>query len=171
MISARNGTDQYSFKNIVHDGSKPNVFQDTTKNKIAVSSIDYQNDLPAPEYQNSGFYESGNKIKQWSQYYGKYFPASKSGKMQIPTDWLAGDIAIETEGAYGFYICMTAHTSSHIRPGDSPYFKKITWDENGIRSDQPEWNSKTVQSNFPPDDLRLRYGSYWQKLGLGFPGK
>jgi hypothetical protein len=168
IISARNGTDRYSFKNLIHDGSKQRIFQDTVKKKVNYESVSYE-DMPAPHYENSGFYESANKVKQWYQYYGSYFPASKGGKMKIPTDWQSGDIAIETKGKYSFYKCVIAHTSTDQRPGESSYFAKLTWDDQGIRSDQETWNSKSKQSDFPPDDLRLKSGSYWEVKGFGFP--
>jgi hypothetical protein len=168
MVSEKNGTDQYHFKNIVHDGSKQFVFQDTVKRKLKVQSVVYK-DLPAVTYRNSGFYEPASKIKQWHQFYAGYFPASKSGKIKIPTDWQAGDIAIETMGGYSFYKCITAHTSSELRPAENPYFVKLTWDEAGIRSDQKDWNATSTQSFFPPDDLRLVDNSYWDNMGFGFP--
>jgi hypothetical protein len=168
IVSSRNGTDNYIFKNIVHDGSKPAVFQETEKKKISVESVSYKNLSPVI-YRNSGFYEPASKIKQWSQYYAKYFPASKAGAMRIPTDWQAGDIAIETEGEYAFYKCLVGHTATDLGPSKNPYFVKLTWDENGIRSDQKNWDASTQQSLFPPDDLRLMPETQWEYSGLGFP--
>jgi hypothetical protein len=167
IISEKNGLDNYSFRNIIHDGSKPSVFQDTIKSRLKVKAISYR-ELPAPEYKNSGFIESAGRIRQWHQYYAKYFPSSKGGKAQIPTDWQSGDIAIETEGDYSFYKCIQSHTSTNQRPGESPNFVKVTWDENGIRSDQYGWNPQTRQSNFPPDDLRLKDDNYWKGSGFGY---
>lgn len=168
IISSRNGTDRYTFKNIVYDGSKPGIFQDTVKSQLNISGVSYK-ELPPPEYVNSGFYEAANKVKQWTQYYAGYFPASRSGKIKIPTDWKYGDIAIETEGEYSFFKCIQGHTATEVRPASNPYFKKLTWDSNGVRSDQPGWEASLSQSNFPPDDLRLVPGSYWYESGLGFP--
>jgi hypothetical protein len=167
IISEKVGTDLYAFKNIIHDGSKHSVFQDTIKSKLKVKHVNHRQ-LPAPEYKNSGFYESAGKIRQWFQYYAKYFPASKGGTVMIPTDWQNGDIAIETEGEYSFYKCIRSHTSSEQRPSQSSNFVKLTWDENGIRSDQPSWNRYAIQSYFPPDDLRLKDDNYWRELNFGY---
>ena len=169
IVSSKNGTDEYLFNNLYHDGSKQAVFQDTVKRKIRVRSIEYKQ-LPEPEYINSGFHEPASHIKQWAQYYAKYFPASKGGKIKIPTDWQAGDIAIETENEYAFYKCILSHTSTDERPPQSEYFVRLTWDENGTRSDQPGWSPDTKQSAFPPDDLRLKPGNFWEKLGFGYIG-
>jgi hypothetical protein len=168
MISTKNGTDICLFKNVIHDGSKPAVLQDALKTTLKIQNLEYR-ETPAPEYVNSGFHEPAKNIKQWHQYYAGYFPASKSGQVKVPTEWQTGEIAIETEGSYSFYKCITTHTSTELRPGQNPYFVKLTWDENGNRSDRPEWNPLTSQSDFPPDDLRLKKESYWYKAGLGFP--
>lgn len=164
MISKRHGKDKYSFSNIVHDGSRPSVFE--RADSIQVSKI-RQRDLPAPSYVNSGFHESPGKIRQWHPHYAGFFPASKSGKVKIPSDWEAGDIAIETEKEYAFYKCIITHHSTEERPSQSRNFVKLTWDENGVRSDQPGWKQELKQSDFPPDDLRLENDCYWNKLGLG----
>ena len=167
IISRKNGSDRITFKNIIHDGSKPKVFQDTTG--IEVGRI-VEKKLPAPEYQNSGFYEPVNRIKQWHQFYAPYFPISRqdSVKVKVPTQWDAGDIAIETNGPYFFYKCIKTHAAGQERPEANPFFIKLTWDANGVRNDQPGWASNSIQSYFPPDDLRLQENNYWKKLGLGY---
>jgi hypothetical protein len=165
IISKPHGSDSYTFKGITHDGSKPQVFQKT--DSITVENVDEEK-LPAPLYVNSGFTESASKITQWYQYYGGYFPASRSGSVKVLTEWLAGDIAIETEGEYAFYKCIKSHEASKIRPGKNPNFQKLTWDANGVRSDLKNWNASLSQSLFPPDDLRLEKDNYWRELGIGF---
>jgi hypothetical protein len=169
IISAKHGKDEYIFKKVIYDRTKQKIFQDTSG--IDVIKTDYQ-DLPSPEYVNSGFHEPAKKIKQWSHNYAKYFPASKAGKVMIPTDWQIGDIAIETQGEYSFYKCVVGHTATEQRPSENRFFVKLTWDQNGVRSDQPGWKNTPFQSNIPPDDLRLKPGSYWDKLGYGirYPG-
>jgi hypothetical protein len=165
IVSAKNGTDQYTFKKIFHDGSKANVFQNT--NGIEVAQVEQQN-LPAPEYMNCGFNEPASKIKQWHKTYAGYFPASKAGKVKISTAWEAGNIAIETNGEYAFYKCIKAHKSDGISPARSSNFIKLTWDEHGVRSDQPGWQATTLQSSLPPDDLRLKKDNYWKLKEIGF---
>ncbi len=167
LISRKNGTDRITFKSIIHDGSKPKVFQDTSR--IEIGRI-VEKKLPAPEYQNSGFYEPASRIKQWHHFYAPYFPISRqdSVKVQMPTQWDAGDIAIETNGPYFFYKCIKTHAAGLERPEANPYFMKLTWDANGVRSDRTEWDSNTSQSDFPPDDLRLKKNNYWKKLGVGY---
>ncbi|MBT1703368.1 hypothetical protein KK060_08765 [Fulvivirgaceae bacterium PWU20] len=165
MISRRHGKDKYSFKNIVHDGTRPSVFE--KNDSIEVRNVK-QKELPAPSYVNSGFHESPSRIKQWYPHYAGFFPASRSGKVKIASDWEEGDIAIETEKEYAFYKCIATHFATEERPSQSKNFVKLTWDENGVRSDQPTWVSELKQSNFPPDDLRLEDNCYWNKLKLGF---
>jgi hypothetical protein len=165
VISSKNGTDKYTFRKIHHDRSRIKFFQDTARLNIG----DVQDgELPTPKYINSGFNEPSSKIRQWHQYFAGYFPSSQSGKNKIPTCWESGEIAIETEGEYAFYKCLTSHESTILRPAQSPNFVKLTWDSNGIRSDDTAWNSNSRQSNFPPDDLRLKESCYWRERGFGF---
>jgi hypothetical protein len=169
IVSKKNGSDVVTINSLFHDGTKPKVFQDTTGLEIGYAK---QKKLPAPQYENSGFSEPASRIKQWHQFYGPYFPVSKvdSAKVQVPTQWDAGDIAIETAGPYYFYKCIKAHSCTNERPADNPFFKQLTWDANGVRNDQPGWDEHTAQSCFPPDDLRLKKDSYWDKLNLGYQG-
>jgi hypothetical protein len=166
-ISRKYGTDQFIFDNIIHDGSKRKVFEDTTG--ITVGRVVIRQ-LPAPQYVNSGFYEPAHKVKQWHRVYAPYFPVSKrdTTKIEVPTQWRRGDIAIETIGEYAFFKCIETHTADERRPGANPFFVRLTWDANGVRSDQAGWNQSLPQSAFPPDDLRLAKSCYWKKLGLGF---
>jgi hypothetical protein len=164
VISSKNGKDKYTFKKVHYDKSRGKIFQDTARLEIIDPNDDH---LPGPKYRNSGFQEPSSKIRQWHQYFAGYFPASQSGKIKIPTCWEVGEIAIETEGEYGFYKCLTSHESTEARPGQSPYFVKLTWDESGIRSDDVKWNKDDQQSNFPPDDLRLAEDCHWKKSGYG----
>ncbi|MEO5602063.1 MAG: hypothetical protein ABIR06_14175 [Cyclobacteriaceae bacterium] len=167
LISKKFGSDRFTFNNIIHDGTKPKVFQDTTG--IEVGNI-FLKKMPSPEYINTGFYEPANKIKQWHEFYAPYFPVSKkdSVKVKVTTQWDAGDIAIETSGPYFFFKCIKTHSAIQKRPGDNPFFTRLTWDANGTRSDRPQWDSTLLQSDFPPDDLRLKKNNYWEKLGLGY---
>lgn len=171
-VSAKHGSDLVTFRNIFHDGTKPRVFEDTTGIRVDLASITEQR-LPAPAYMNSGFYEPANRIKQWHPHYAPYFPVSKRDTMriQVATHWDAGDIAIETIGEYAFFKCIKTHAADERRPAEHPYFVRLTWDSDGLRSDQPGWNSGAAQSAFPPDDLRLENKSYWKQLGLGFQEK
>ena len=167
FISRKHGSDRFTFTNIFHDGSKPRVFEDTTG--IKVRSI-VQKKLPEPVYINSGFDEPAGRINQWHPFYGPYFPVSYAGgiRAEVATHWEAGDIAIETVGSYGFYKCIKTHAADMRRPAEHPFFLPLTWDSNGVRSDQVAWNEKSIQSAFPPDDLRLVKNSYWKNLRMGF---
>jgi hypothetical protein len=166
-ISRRNGTDTIAFGNIFHDGSKGKVFEDTSGIKTGAVHL---KKLPAPVYRQSGFHEPAHRIKQWHPYYAPYFPVSTRDtvKVKVPSRWQAGDIAIETVDEYGFYKCIKTHTADNTRPGKNPFFIHLTWDANGVRSDQPGWKAASTQSVFPPDDLRLVKNNYWKKLGIGF---
>jgi hypothetical protein len=167
FVSRKYGSDQFTFRNIFHDGSKAKFFQDATG--INVGKITVKK-LPEPVYQNSGFSEPAHRIKQWHQFYAPYFPVSRRNnvKVEVSTQWDAGDIAIETVGQYCFYKCIKTHAADERRPGANPYFIRLTWDANGVRCDRPEWNSASVQSFLPPDDFRLEQNNHWKKLGMGY---
>jgi hypothetical protein len=166
-ISRKHGSDKFTFTNIFHDGSKAKVFEDTSG--IEFRSI-IERKLPAPVYLNSGFDEPATRIKQWHRYYGPYFPVSRRDtfKVEVATQWDAGDIAIETIGSYRFYKCIKTHAADVRRPAENPFFTALTWDANGVRSDQPAWDENSAQSYFPPDDFRLVKNNYWRNLGIGF---
>lgn len=167
-VSKNHGTDKVTFKDIFHDGTKPKVFEDTTGIEVLGTIAERQ--LPKPVYVNSGFEEPAHRIKQWCAFYGRYFPVSNAGgqPVQARTQWNAGDIAIQTEGEYKFYKCIETHAADDRLPADHPCFVPLTWDVNGIRSDQSGFDATTLQSNFPPDDFRLEKGNYWKKAGFGF---
>lgn len=167
LVSRKYGTDRVIFKNIYHDGCKVKTFEDPT-------GIEYSNvnkvTLEPPVYVNSGFHEPAHRIKQWHPHYASYFPVSRRGSetIQVLTEWKEGDIAIETVGEYAFFKCRRSHVADDRRPADHPFFVRLTWDANGVRSDQPGWNKSLPQSAFPPDDLRLKPGNIWKKKGFGF---
>lgn len=167
-VSRKHGKDKVTYKDIIHDGSKPKVFEDTSGLELAGTIT--QRTLPEPLYVNSGFHEPANRIKQWHPYYAPYFPVSRrdSVKVQVATQWNAGDIAIETVGEYRFYKCIKTHAADPRRPKDNAYFTALSWDVNGVRSDQPGWDGESLQSDLPPDDLRLQKNNYWKKAGFGF---
>ena len=171
-VSRSNGSDRFNFTNIFHDGTKRKVFQDTSGITVDFARV-RERKLPAPEYIGSGFHEPAHRIKQWHPFYAPYYPVSRrdTARIEVPTQWDAGDIAIETEIEYGFYKCIKTHAADDRRPADHPYFVRLRWDANGVRNDQPGWDASLMQSTFPPDDLRLRDLSYWKKLGLGFQEK
>ncbi len=166
-ISRKNGTDKVTFGNIIHDGCKSKVFQDTTG--IGIGNITVKK-LSPPVYRNSGFHEPASRIKQWHPFYAPYFPVSKrdSAKVQVATQWQEGDIAIETIGGYFFYKCIKSHQADRTRPDKNPCFVRLSWDTKGVRSDQSGWDAHSTQSTFPPDDFRLAKDNYWKKLGIGF---
>lgn len=167
FVSRKWGSDPFTFRNIYHDGCKKRIFEDTTG--IRYSNV-VKTDLQGPVYINSGFPEPAHRIKQWHSHYAKYFPVSRrdTTTVQVLTTWKEGDIAIETVGEYGFFKCRRTHVADHRRPADHPFFVRLTWDANGVRSDQPNWNKDLPQSAFPPDDLRLKPGNIWKKKGYGF---
>ena len=144
------------------------MFEDTAG--IEVLGTIKEIELPKPVYVNSGFYEPAHRIKHWRPFYGKYFPVStvNSQPAEARTQWDAGDIAIQTEGDYRFYKCIETHAADERLPSGHPYFVPLTWDVNGVRSDQRGFDAASVQSHFPPDDLRLVRDNYWKKAGFGF---
>jgi len=174
IISNRHGTDPVHYERIIHDGSKERVFEDT-RDFLAteIGEVILDKALPAPKYINSGFGETPvSKIKVWHQTYGKYF----DGPDNTPTIWKYDDIAIDSreDGTYVFCKCIQDHVTKTgatvIRPKESEQFLTLTWDENGIRNDKAGHNPNTVQSFFPPDDLRLADDCYWKAKGFGVKG-
>jgi hypothetical protein len=162
-IAANNGSDSISFNRIYYDMANPKVFQ--KKAKLNVGDHE-EAELPSPEYINSGFYEPASKIKVWHQFFAKYL----TWKDSIPTRWEAGDIAIDMEeGSLPvFFKCIATHESTSERPKHSANFMILSWDEKGIRNDQPNWNKHSKQKPYPPDDLRVKADSYYGKLNIGF---
>lgn len=156
------GTDKIIIERLIHDGSKPTLFDNESKYQI--DEI-VQEPIEKPVYRNSGFHESSDKIMQWSPVYAPYFP----GPDNTPVQWKKGDIAIDVDapnGKYGFYKCLIDHLATPIRPSANPSFRHLTWDEEGTRNDRPGWNEATLQSMFPPDDLRLIPGHSLGHLGI-----
>lgn len=156
------GTDKIIVEKLVHDGSKPTLF-DNPKNYEVGEVV--QAEIEVPVYRNSGFHESSDKIMQWSPVYAPYF----SGVDGTPVQWKKGDIAIDIDaikGHYRFYKCLADHQADATRPSDHALFKHLTWDENGVRNDRAGWNENSAQSMFPPDDLRLIPGHSLSHLGI-----
>jgi hypothetical protein len=179
IISRKWGTDPIFFERLIHDGSKPKVFEDVKGINVGEVILDTQ--MPAPKYLNTGFGNApANKIKIWHQFLAGYFPASKPvnnvATVKVPTEWKLDDIAIDAreDGTYEFYKCIVSHITSTgttvPRPKESTFFTHLTWDENGIRNDQSGWNKNLAQSLFPPDDLRLANDCYWKEKGMGVKG-
>jgi len=167
IISRKWGTDPVKFGRIIHDGSKDRVFD--SMDGIISGEVILDKEMPAPNYQNSGFTEPASQIMFWHQFYGKYFPNADN----TPTKWERGDIAIDrTAGRHLFCKCLVSHTATEVRPADNPaQFEILKWDSNGVRSDQPGYrHGDPLQSAFPPDDLRLKSTCYWRKKGFGVKG-
>lgn len=154
MIHSGDIKDKVTFGRLIHDGSKEPLFDKSYNIKELV-----EQPIPAPQYRNSGFYEPSSNIMQWEQFYAKYF----DGPDNTPTVWDEGFIAIDNNI---FYKCLETHTSTAVRPKDNFKFQQLSWDTEGVRSDQPEWNHLLPQSNYPPDDLRLVPGSPYSHLGI-----
>ena len=166
VISKHNGTDTITFDNITTDSTKSKIFE--SLDKISITNAEHgATHLEAPEYVLTGFEGDTKKPKHWHQYYGGYFPASKSGTVKIRTVWKAGDVAIDCyDYHYCFYKCVQDHAAM-VAPRESNFWIKLTWDENGIRSDREGWNSNAKQSYIPPDNFRLKADSMYKKLEMG----
>jgi len=168
IISKRWGTDPAHYERVIHDGSKSRVFDNPIGLEIGEVILDTT--MPAPKYKNTGFGNiPANKIKIWHQTYGKYF----AGADNTPTKWKANDIAMDVreDGTWLFCKVLTNHvspTGETKRPADDCCkFMVLTWDENGVRNDDENWSKDSVQSFFPPDDLRLADDCYWKSKGMG----
>ena len=166
LISTNNGTDSIYFYNVFHDGSKPNVFQNTSKIHVEKDPI-LVDEIPQVGYVNSGFYEPSNKIKFWRHYYAAYLSGNDTTAVQVD----AGDIMIDRETDHQPVFCkaLVSHRATAIRPKNDPaHYKILTWDEEGDRNDQPLWDSADVQLQYPPDDLRIKADNFWGKLNIGY---
>lgn len=152
MIHSGPLTDKVSFGRLIHDGSKSPLFDKTYDIKELI-----EQNIPAPKYHNSGFHEPSSYIMRWAQHYATYHGVPEN----TPTVWKPGMIAIHD----GFYKALKYHLAD-VQPKDSPNFMKLSWDSEGVRSDQENWNNLSVQSNLPPDDLRLAPGSPYSHLGI-----
>jgi hypothetical protein len=161
-IAANNGSDSVSLNKIFYDVNKSKVFQN--KQKLNIGESD-QTELPAPEYVNSGFHEPASKVRVWHPFYAKYLTWQDS----IPTHWDAGDIAEDMEpGSLPVFCkCIRTHESTGDRPKNSPNFIVLTWDEQGVRSDQKHWNKNSKQRAYPPDDFRVKAKTYYALRNIG----
>lgn len=167
FIDNPGGTDKISFDKIVYDNSKKSLFRDSSKYIVGETKNE---ETPEVEYINSGFHEPMSYIKHWTQFYGYYFPVSKGGALQIPVIYKKGWIIIDSEDGQErtFHKCLNDHTATSTRPkNDKVNYTHLTWDANGVRSDQPLWKPELEQSNQPPDILILRTGSYYKDKGIG----
>ncbi len=164
IISAHNGSDSITFGNLYHDNSMPSVFQNVKKLSFIGKSIIQE--LPDIEYVNSGYHEPSNRIRFWFPKYIGYI----AGNDTTSTEWEIGDIAIDIiEGSLPLHFKSTVkHYAKEIRPRNDPRFMLLTWDEKGVRSDQPTWNRSGIQRNFPPDDFRIKAGSFYAEKNMGF---
>jgi len=162
-ISRNAGTDFISFNRIVYDGTLPHLFQDSVLERSVTKR---KTNLPPVEYVNAGFYEPASKIKVWHPYYAYYL----TGVSKQVTHWEVGDIAEDMEAGSlpVFYKCIAAHDSLDTRLNNSSKYMMLSWDEKGVRNDQPKWNKNSVQRPYPPDDLRVLQNSYYGKLNIGF---
>lgn len=143
IISRNNGTDQFTITN--------NIYKD----------------LPAIEYVNSGFYESADKIKFYSRYYAKYI----TGVENLPVTYKPGEIVVDRETLKSpvFTKCIRENMASEIRPRyDTTNYIVLSWDEKGVRNDQPSWDAGSVQRPYPPDDLRVSFNNFYALKGIGF---
>ncbi len=169
FVSAHNGTDSIWFDDITFsakvNGVLPKLFQNPSKLIIGTSKVDET--LPEIEYVNPGFYEPASKIKTWFPILIGYI----SGNNTTPTHWDAGDIAIDVMQGSRPIFCkaLVTHEATLTRPRDNPeQFEILLWDEKGVRSDRPDYNPRSVQRTYPPDDFRVKYQSYYGKKGIGF---
>jgi len=162
-VCKNEGTDFISFNRITYDGTLPHLFQDSILEQSVAKT---KENLPPVEYVNAGFYEPASKIKVWQPYYAYYL----TGVVKQVTHWNMGDIAEDMEpGSLPVFCkCIVAHDSLTTRPKESSNYMILSWDENGVRNDQPQWNKNSVQRSYPPDDLRVRQNSFYGNLNIGF---
>lgn len=174
IVSSKLGTDNVTFTNLTHDGTQSTVFQSTTGLTISGTTLDAS--LPAPDYVNSGAHEPFHSWSIWTPTMGTYHPIDTDGNgsgVIIYVPFALGDIVTHAEIGVGFrgtFKCIQAHTcnaSTQAPHLDATRWVELTWDKNGTRSDQPGWISGGTQSKIPPDDVRLKQGSYWKNKGMG----
>jgi hypothetical protein len=169
QVSANNGLDTVTFYNIFHDGSRPKVFQNTKKIKVAIEPTLIP-EIPDVEYVRSGFKEPAHKIKFWRQYMAAYLSGNDITPVKVELD----DIMIDRETDHQPVFCkaIVKHDATAVRPKNDPdHYIILEWDSTGVRNDQPEWKGCSVQRPYPPDDLRIPYYNFYGKLGIGYVQK
>lgn len=166
MAGSNNGSDKNIFMNIKYDNSKAAFFQNSSS--FDILNVTNDNTTPAPSHIRSGFSNAEVKrLRKWSEFWGDYWANTNGTRMTIRID----DILINAvDGVeYKFYKALTNHSATAAkRPDLSPTdFVLLTWDTAGTRSDKAGFNSGSVQSDYPPDDLRQTADSTYNVLKYG----
>lgn len=146
-IIARNNVYDYSVENLVRKNSATPSMEGN-KQKV----------LPVPQFKNYlGFKSNFNylKISRYTDSTISYQPKRKK-----PAKWKVGDVVqyYNREGKTRFFKCIKTHNLPH-KPDSgniNKYWQLLTWQHpnGGV-------------SYFPPDDVRLKPDSFYEKLGMG----
>lgn len=164
--------DQIIIRKLFHDGSKPKMFDYPAKFTVEENAIQ-QIPMTFPKYRNSGFHESSLMVMQYKEVYAPWF----DGPDGTATQWLPGMIVTEMEETpekvltkYQHYKILKPFAAQPgIAPSENENCVHVTWDKAGVRSDQPNWNALTEQSEIPPHDFRQTNDSMWASMGIQYP--
>lgn len=175
FVSANNGGDLFIWMQIKHNGGKTNFFQDPN-----TANFEYQDcstvpeSIPDVEYVNSGAHEPASWWMHWKD---TYLNAFDNDILDRPVSYKAGYIVANVEQGveYAWYKVLVDHTTTglgalnprlHILANGETVYKRLYWDENGVRNDQPGFSGNNF-SDYPPDDFRLKSNNFYNKLGYG----
>jgi hypothetical protein len=175
FVSANNGGDKFIWMQLKHNGGKAAFFQDSSTPNFEYQGIsDVADVVPDVEYVNSGAYEHPSKWKNFKKVYGEYHD---NDILNRPVEYHQGDIVanIEQGTEYAFYKLLVDYTTlgdsdltprQHILAYGEVVYKRLYWDETGLRNDQVGFSGNNY-SSYPPDDFRLVSNNFYNKLGYG----
>lgn len=144
------GTDKFIIEKLYHDGSRPNIAKDI--NKFQIGEIVLLNDFPRPKYKFKQ-----RKFINWFEYVANFHPCPDNTKMVYRAGQYVTD-ELHPEGAenglpIAFCKCIKDHTATPMRPSeDTTNFVILSWDVNGVASDEEGWDSEATQRPYPPDN-------------------
>lgn len=139
------GTDQFIIGKLIHDGSRPKIAKNLAK--FQIGEVVLQSDFPRPKYKFPNY-----QWIDWSEFVADYYPNPNGTRRTYKKDQYIMDR--ELGKATVFCKVRLDHVSTPERPKyNFELFEIITWDGNGIPSDNPSWNRETPQRSYPPGNF------------------
>lgn len=175
FVSANNGGDPFTWMHIKHNGGKTVFFQDPNTANFEYQGIsDVAEEVPDVQYVNSGAYEHPSKWKNFKKVYAE---SHENDILQRPVVYHAGDILCNIEQGieYAYYKVLVDYTTlgaaditprQHILANGEVVYKRLWWDETGLRNDRPGFSGNNY-SAYPPDDFRLVSNNFYNKMNYG----
>lgn len=153
------GSDTFIIEKLYHDGSRVNISNNPAKFQIGEVILLEGENFPRPKYKFSH-----KKFTNWFEFVADFHPCPNGTR----TTWRAGQYVtdeLHPEGAergedIAFLKVKTNHTSTSTRPRyDSVNFEVLTWDANGVASDEDGWDANLQQRPYPPDNFTHKFDS------------